>query len=337
MRQDDHHAPVLDDLRQDPGRRDRPGPPDQAVRPERWSAADLQQRLNRLPAGHPSSPLNGDGSRKPPPPDLRKLELPPPEQGVEAEESRGESWAQARPALQARWGEHKERWPQADRAPVDRTADEPGSWRGDGGQFLNAEENVVAGHAHDRVSGTERGLTAAQHEIEAEVPGARLAGLKYRLKGEDRFKEKVAEEARAKPDRSIRAIADHIPDALRYTYQFDADRYVDGYWEVRNELEERGHELVMSRNSWDSPDYKGINTRWSTDEGQLFEVQFHTPESFEAKQFTHEAYERLRSGTISEAEGPHLEAFQSEVSAALQLPDGVLTIPDYRQRKPEHG
>jgi hypothetical protein len=330
MRQDDHHASALNDHRQEPGGRDRPGPPDQAGRPERWSAADLQQRLNRLPAGHPSSPLNGDGSRKPPPPSLRRLELPLPEQGVKAEESRGESWAQARPALQARWGEHKERWPQADRAPVDRTADEPGSWRGDGGQFLNAEENVVAGHAHDRVSGTEQGLTAAQHEIEAEVPGAKLAGLEHRLKGEDRFKEKVAEGLALKPERAVEKVVDRIPDAVRYTYLFERDRYVDGYWDVREQLEESGCKLILSRNYWEGPEYKGINTRWRTGDGQRFEVQVHTPESFEAKQTTHEAYERLRDPRTDRHEMDELKEFQREVSRRIPIPDGVAEIPDYQ-------
>ena len=43
-------------------------------------------------------------------------------------------------------------------------------------------------------------------------------------------------------------------------------------------------------------EYKGINTRWVTQEGQRFEVQFHTSESFHAKQnVTHDAYERLRN------------------------------------------
>src|SRR5437762_9611290 len=32
-------------------------------------ATDLRQRLVRLPPGHPSSPYNDDGSRKPPVPD----------------------------------------------------------------------------------------------------------------------------------------------------------------------------------------------------------------------------------------------------------------------------
>jgi predicted kinase len=49
-----------------------------ADRPRPYSYQDLGQRLDRLPRGHPSSPCNADGSRKPPPPDLRALELPLP-------------------------------------------------------------------------------------------------------------------------------------------------------------------------------------------------------------------------------------------------------------------
>jgi hypothetical protein len=44
--------------------------------PGSW--ADLRQRLERLPYGHPSSPYHVDGERKPPPPRLKHLELAPP-------------------------------------------------------------------------------------------------------------------------------------------------------------------------------------------------------------------------------------------------------------------
>ena len=47
-----------------------------ADRPERGSLADLRQRLERLPAGHPSSPYHDDLSRKPPVASLKDLELP---------------------------------------------------------------------------------------------------------------------------------------------------------------------------------------------------------------------------------------------------------------------
>jgi hypothetical protein len=50
--------------------------PAAADRPTPYSRHDLRQRLERLPPGHPSCPYHAGGSRKPPPPDLRELELP---------------------------------------------------------------------------------------------------------------------------------------------------------------------------------------------------------------------------------------------------------------------
>jgi hypothetical protein len=42
------------------------------------SDAEMRAQLEELPPGHPSSPWNADGSRKPPPPRLADLELPLP-------------------------------------------------------------------------------------------------------------------------------------------------------------------------------------------------------------------------------------------------------------------
>jgi hypothetical protein len=56
---------------------DPPDPPDHPDPPDRKTAgsrADLQQRLRGLKPGHPSSPYNGDGSRKPDPVPLSELE-----------------------------------------------------------------------------------------------------------------------------------------------------------------------------------------------------------------------------------------------------------------------
>jgi hypothetical protein len=61
-----------------PGRYDQPA----RERPRPGSREDLQHRLERLPHGHPSSPYNADGSRRPPPPRLRDYELPPPDVSV---------------------------------------------------------------------------------------------------------------------------------------------------------------------------------------------------------------------------------------------------------------
>jgi hypothetical protein len=92
--------------------------------------------------------------------------------------------------------------------------------------------------------------------------------------------------------------------------------------------------MYLSNNSWSGQEYKGINTRWMTQEGQRFEVQFHTPESFHAKQYiTHEAYERIRNPMTSRRELRELHAFQRTVSSQIEIPDGATGIPDYKKEE----
>jgi hypothetical protein len=363
---------------------------------------DLTQRLERLPPGHPSSPYNDDGTRKPPVPRPADRELPLPDEesadagldspdaeepsqrsldtndlteqrprspeppgrdtagqefrdgetsaneapsgGAKEREARAaerpspeaaspdsRSWEDSLSHFKEQWERHKERWPQEQRPPVDRSTDEPDSWRGEGDQYLNAEEHLVAEHALERIRPIEEKVSATVQEVRAEVSDCDLVGLGNRLKGEERFKEKVSDELRGKPHRSIAEITERMPDAIRYTFQLDADRYAAGYWNIRDRLELSGSEHMMTRNSWDSPDYKGVNTRWLSPEGQVFEVQFHTPESYQAKQLTHTAYERLRTGPAPGAERPGLEAFQQNVSAHIPTPQGALAIPNFRK------
>jgi hypothetical protein len=90
--------------------------------------------------------------------------------------------------------------------------------------------------------------------------------------------------------------------------------------------------MYQSKNSWDAAEYKGINTRWVTQEGQRFEVQFHTPDSFHAKQYvTHGAYERIRNPLTTDTEREELEAFQREVCSRIQVPDGAAGIPSVKK------
>lgn len=160
-------------------------------------------------------------------------------------------------------------------------------------------------------------VTESLRAIESDVPGATMVGLEFRLKGDERLKYKIAKENRDNPARDLRDISEGIPDAIRYTYQFDAAHYTRGYHDVCARLEGEGYTLVHSVNSWDSPDYKGINTRWRTPDGPLFEVQFHTPESFAAKQETHAMYEKVRSLARRREDdegGVHYEALGKELT-----------------------
>ena len=72
--------------------------------------------------------------------------------------------------------------------------------------------------------------------------------------------------------------------------------YTGGAWMDIERLKDQGFKLEKLKNSWSGDQYKGINSQWiEPDTGQRFEVQFHTHISFEAKQLTHPAYERIRT------------------------------------------
>ena len=62
-------------------------------------------------------------------------------------------------------------------------------------------------------------------------------------------------------------------------------------------------------------------------------MQFHTPESFHAKQnITHDSYERIRNPMTSRCESyVNCEAFQREVSSAIEIPEAATEIPDYKK------
>ena len=81
--------------------------------------------------------------------------------------------------------------------------------------------------------------------------------------------------------------------------------------------------MTYSKNHWlDDPQYKGVNSRWKTPDGGRFELQFHTPESFYAKeQLTHRSYERLRSPARAGPSNARWRTTSATVSGALPEPD----------------
>jgi hypothetical protein len=175
----------------------------------------------------------------------------------------------------------------------------------------------------------EKTVTPAMRRIEAEDPDRHLAGLEHRLKGKDRLNEKIAKTVNERGHTVSEAFG-LVKDAIRYTFCYPDDRYTDGVHADCTRLEHAGFERVDRENSWAKEQYKGINSRWRVPEnGQLFEVQFHTPASLEAKEVTHPAYEKLRIGVPTPTEQRELEDFQKRITADVPIPPGATEIPDY--------
>lgn len=239
------------------------------------------------------------------------------------------------PRFERMWAEHEERWPVRDHASpaTGRTVDPEGSFRSDGGFYLGPEQNMAATDAIDHVRKAEPAVSADLRAVERQnTSGARLEGFDCRLKGDDRLKEKTAEQLDAEPSKTADDALGKLPDAIRYTFCLEPENYSGGYYDIKGRLESLGYEMYQSKNSWNHPEYKGVNTRWVTQDGLRFEVQFHTPESFDAKQnVTHGSYERLRNPLISDVERKELRAFQREVSTTIAIPDHAADILDFKK------
>jgi hypothetical protein len=336
------HASAADAQRADP--------------PRRWSREELHNRLKDLPPFHPSSPRGDDprpddiqqesdalaaagrrdGDRAPEGHEPRAQDAGRPDGASEraADRPARDLWGEV-PGFERAWAAHESRWPADQTATaVDRSCDPAGSWRGDGGRYLGPDQHKQAKDVIASVQRTEKELTKEMTDAEGEnTCGGKLEGLKFARKGEERLKEKIADELGVTPALKPEEAISKVHDAIRYTFCFEPEKYSAGYREIKHLLESRELRMVYSKNYWrdNDPEYRGINTRWVTPTGQRFEVQFHTRESFYAKQtLTHRCYERIRNPLTSDEERVELEAYQQKVSRWIRIPEGAQEIPDYR-------
>ncbi len=133
------------------------------------------------------------------------------------------------------------------------------------------------------------------------------------------------------PGRSPEELAASMSDAVRYAFSFEPGDYTDATWLVHRKLKAQGFELEARRNRWESPEYKGIFTRWRDPaHGISFEVQFHTPASWGVAKRTHDAYLAITDPATAPAERARLRARQVAAAAAAQAPPGCAEIGDFR-------
>ena len=118
----------------------------------------------------------------------------------------GRYWNEV-PRFRRMWADHEGRWPkdQQAAATTDGTIDPPGSRRSKGGFDLSPERQAETTDAVGRVRKAEPPISADTRTAEREnTSGGWLEGFDRRLKGDDRLKEKVAEQLKAEPERTFR-------------------------------------------------------------------------------------------------------------------------------------
>ena len=176
------------------------------------------------------------------------------------------------------------------------------------------------------------GLTPAIRRVAAQLPVGGLApgSEAESLKSADRFAAKLARLIARQPGRLPAELAASISDAVRYAFAFDAADYTEATWLVHRKLKSQGFELEARRNRWESPEHKGIFTRWRDPaHGLAFEVQFHTTASWAVLLRMHDAYTRITDSATSPEERVQLRARQVTAAAAAKAPANCTEIGDF--------
>jgi len=158
---------------------------------------------------------------------------------------------------------------------------------------------ALAADLNDRAKEAEPGVSKILKEV-TERNGGRMEGFEFRLKERATIAKKIKKNVRADRldgrETSDEKHAAKIGDALRYTSVIDPDRNVDAARQILAELEAAGHTVERTKNTWPrGDDYSGINVKMRAPNGLPWELQFHTPKSYQTKEYgTHKDYEIYR-------------------------------------------
>ena len=153
--------------------------------------------------------------------------------------------------------------------------------------------------------------------------GNKLAGLEFRKKTAESLARKITADSQAE-NISLAKATSEINDALRYTTIFDPDTFTKEYLKMKRKLIAEGYQVVKVKNTWliDGP-YKGVNTVIEKD-GIIFEMQYHTQESFDLKNGPlHELYEKYRDTSTSDRERMKLFKEMLDLSNELEIPKNI--------------
>ncbi len=200
-------------------------------------------------------------------------------------------------------------------------------------KYNNTEQwNALKGdyrkiNAYNKIIANEPTITKDLKNI-SDITNTKMVGLKYRLKGKDSYLRKVDMDSNG--SFSLDIINDTISntnDVIRYTYQAKADKVVGKYFDINKQLTNKGYKQIKVKNTWlaKGNPYKGINCNYKCPGGQSFEVQYHTPESFELKNGQlHKLYEEWRViENKASKEAIELSRKMSKLSSVLKVPSNI--------------
>ena len=160
----------------------------------------------------------------------------------------------------------------------------------------------------EKAAANEDGITTTLQAV-ATSNGGQMKGLEHRLKSLDSLARKISERAevlskKMSVEDAVKQMVSKINDALRYTIELSPDTFRKSGAAVKEAMEGKSFKVTAERNFWDTATvedfpYRGVNMTLKSPQDQVFELQFHTPESFAMKSELHGLYEEWRAKETS--------------------------------------
>ena len=208
-------------------------------------------------------------------------------------------------------------------------------------RYQNKDGSLTAlGKERTRLSNTVYS-TAAKREPQitkdikssVESSGGKMYGLEHRLKTKRSIARKIHADSLEKGV-SYEESARGLKDAVRYTSVNNDKNYVKGYFKTKASLESKGHKEVRCRNYFDMYNnglvkHKSIQSIFQAPDGYMFELQFQTPASQDAKNKKVPLYEKVRTPGISDLERKSLERQMEILAENVANPIGVEQIKSH--------
>jgi hypothetical protein len=177
---------------------------------------------------------------------------------------------------------------------------------------------------------------AAHIEDVATQTGGTPVGRQWWVKSQESLARKILQDMRARGWSADEAAA-QVNDALRFTITYPDGSLTGSVERALERLRGQGYEVLEVKNSWvEGNRYKGINVDLRAPDGLRFELQLHTPESWQLKQQTHGLYEVVRDPgyPLSMRQRAHEELVR--LSAQLEHPPDIERIGTLKAyRRPE--
>ncbi len=169
--------------------------------------------------------------------------------------------------------------------------------------------------------------------------GTHWSGLEYAVKTATSIEDKI-ERVKNNPktkDAPPEDILKQMGDIIRYTQICPHRDIFSVAKDTIDSLTDKGYTLESVKNYYISPyrstGYKGLHLNFISPEGQSFELQVHSEESFAAKQEGHKLYEEMRAVATPLAKKKELEPIIRKIHGEVENPKDYESLPDYKADK----